>query len=106
MIESRRKLQTALEAVLGSNHVYFQPPESIRLVYPCFVYEFDNLETRYGNNRLYKMMDRYTITHIYERISDSNLVDDILDLPYAAFDRTFISDNLYHDVYTIYTLHE
>ena len=106
MINSRRKLQTVLEGVLGSNHVYFQPPESVKLVYPCLVYEFDNINAVYSNNVIYKAVDRYTITHIYEHVSDATLVDDILDLPYAAFDRTFISDNLYHDVYTIYVLHE
>lgn len=106
MIESRRNLQIELQRILGSSQVYFQPPENVRIQYPCFVYSFDNVDTRFGNDKIYKAMDRYTITHIYGRVSDANLVDDVLSLPYASFDRSYVSDSLYHDVYTIYVLHE
>ena len=39
---SRLNLQDKLEEVLGSKQVYFQPPESLKLKYPCIVYSRSN----------------------------------------------------------------
>ena len=38
MAETKQeKLGKALIELLGSNNVYFQPPESIKIDYPCIV---------------------------------------------------------------------
>ena len=38
---TRIELQLKLEEILGSRHVYFQPPASIKMTYPAIVYELD-----------------------------------------------------------------
>ena len=37
----RLELQDLLETVLGSQYVYFQPPATLRMRYPCIVYARD-----------------------------------------------------------------
>ena len=101
MAKSRTSLQEILEELLGSDRVYFQPPESIKLKYPCIVYERSDIDVRYANNEGYKMDKRYTVTLI-DRNPDSGLPDKLAMLPYCSFDRHFVSDNLYHDVFTLY----
>ena len=40
VMETRRlELDADLRALLGSTNVYFQPPETKKLKYPCFIYE-------------------------------------------------------------------
>ena len=98
----RTELQKALEELLGSKHVYFQPPETLKLSYPCIVYHRDTGDTTYSNNMPYKFTKRYSLTYI-TRNPDDPFVE---KLAYAfqtiKHDRFYTSDNLNHDVYTLY----
>lgn len=99
---SRLKLHEELCALLGSRNVYFQPPESKKLEYPCFVYEKAGVDTRAANNRNYTATNRYTITHI-DRDSDSDIEYRVLAyFPMCSLDRSFSSDNLNHCIFTLY----
>ena len=98
---SRLKLQEELEKILGSNNVYFQPPASVKLKYPCIVYERSYVQTLKADNTNYLSTNRYTVT-VIDKDPDSDIADKILDLPYASFDRHFITDNLNHNVLTLY----
>lgn len=97
----RLDLQTKLEAVLGTNKVYFQPPASIILTYPCIVYKRSGIKSQFGDNIPYSMSKEYTLTVIYKD-PDSDLVDKVAQLPKCKLDRTFTSDNLYHAIFTIF----
>ncbi len=101
MAKPREALQTVLESLLGSRNVYFQPPESIKLDYPCIVYERSGIRADSANNRPYLKRKRYTVTCI-DGDPDSEIPDKLLELKYCSFDRHFISDNLNHDVFTLY----
>lgn len=102
MEKTRLTLQAALEEFLGSDQVFFQPPESIKLHYPCILYERSRIGQTYANNHTYLKNKEYSITIIH-RDADSTLPDDILDqFELISFDRSYRSDNLYHDVFTIY----
>lgn len=101
MAKPREELQVLLERLLGSRNVYFQPPESVKLKYPCIVYERSDIRTNSANNKLYLKHKQYTITVIDED-PDSDIPDKLQDLKYCSFDRHFISDNLNHDVFTLY----
>ena len=99
---SRLDLQTELETILGSRNVYFQPPESIKLSYDCIVYNRKDIWNRHADNRNYALEDCYELTVIY-RNPDSDLTHTILEhFQYASFTRHFASDNLNHDIITIY----
>lgn len=98
---SRLDLQTQLEELLGSRNVYYQPPESIKLNYPCIIYELNRIRNLSANNNKYKINRSYRLTLI-DRDPDSDLVEPILELPMCSFDRSFSSDGLTHFVFEIY----
>lgn len=101
-MNDRKTLHELLSKVLGSNNVYFQPPEKYMMKYPCIVYELDRIQTKKASNRLYKTNRKYTAT-IIDKNPDSVLPDAMLEfLPLCSHSRTFKSENLYHYVFTIY----
>ena len=99
---SRIELQTKLETVLGSRNVYFQPPESLQMKYPAFVYDLADILTDKANDRNYIRNNRYTLTLIHKN-PDNELKDTILDeFTHISFDREYSADNLHHYVYDLY----
>lgn len=101
MAKPRDDLQKLLAGLLGSGNVYFQPPESLKLRYPCILYERSGIRASSANNRQYMTHNRYTVTVIDED-PDSEIPGRVLRLPYCSFDRHFTADNLNHDVFTLY----
>lgn len=99
---NRVALNTKLKGILGTNNVYFQPPENVKMVYPCFVYERDRASGIHANNELYKWNMAYTITYISKEVDTIEVIEKILALPMCRQDRHFKSDNLNHDVFKIY----
>lgn len=98
---TRVELQTLLEEILGSRNVYYQPPESVKLSYPCILYLKSTIDTTYANNRSYMHKTRYMVTHI-DKHPDSKVLDKLISLPMCSFDRHFTADNLNHDSFYIY----
>lgn len=101
MAKSRIELQALLEEILGSRNVYFQPPENIKLKYPCIIYSFAKFHTKKADNRDYLRGRRYEITLIHTN-PDNEVVDKLQDLQYCDLDRPFVSDNLYHYTFTLF----
>lgn len=99
-MNSREDLQYVLENILGSDKVYYQSPS--QLSYPCILYEKNSYRVDYANDIKYKNKTLYTITLIGKKVSNENIVDKILELPYCSFNRQYKSDNLYHDVFDLY----
>lgn len=97
----RVKLQQILEEILGSKNVYYQPLENVRMNYPAIRYSKESIDSKFANNSKYINTKRYQITLI-DRRPDNSAIDKILNLPLSSYDRHFISDNLHHDVITIY----
>lgn len=97
----RTDLHDILKGILGSGHVYYQPPETVKLSYPCIRYEKAPGDQRHADNQLYSYRSRYNITLI-TRDPDSDLVWKLLELPMCRYDRHFTADNLYHDVFELY----
>lgn len=99
---SRLKLQTLLEQILGSRNVYFQPPASLRLSYPCIVYKLNKLDVKRANNGAYLMKNGYTVTVIYKD-PDADYKSKLLNaIANCGFNTSFESDNLHHDVFEIF----
>lgn len=99
-MSNRLDLHEMLCDILGSRSVYFQPPESVRLVYPAIVYKLSNIRNRFADNRVYIQGDSYAIT-VITTDPDSDIVRKISKLPQCRYDRDYISDNLYHTVFTL-----
>lgn len=101
-IQDRRlELHELLKSIMTNGNVYHQPPENIKLKYPCIVYERSRDFSMHADNKKYMKKLQYTITLI-DKKSLSDYFEAILDLPYCSFDRHFTSDDLNHDVFTIY----
>ena len=98
---TQQELQTKLEELLGSRNVYYMPPESLKIHYPAIVYSKSRIDTKKANNSIYKKNTRYEIT-VIDRLPDNPTIDKLMELPYCSFDRPYKSDNLYHDVLTLY----
>lgn len=98
----RDELQTKLETILGSVHVYFEPPESVKLVYPCIVYERSAGDTDFANNMPYRFQVRYSVTIISRDADEAVLHKLAMSLPSIIYDRHFVTDGLHHDVFNLY----
>lgn len=95
--ETRRlEIQKILEKILGSRHVYFQPPASITMKYPCFVYNYDNDSSVHADSLRYLVRDRYSVTLITKDAYPSDMLEELESLPYCSFSRKYSSDNLNH----------
>jgi hypothetical protein len=101
MTDRRKKLSEILHDILGSDNVYFDPPESIKMKYPAIVYTRAKIDTRKADNLKYLSSDRFEVTFIHKD-ADNSIVDAILDIPYASMDRMFKVNDLRHDVFTVY----
>ncbi len=101
MAKARIGLQLVLETVLGSRNVYFQPPPSTQLKYPCIIYNLSDINNTSADNTAYLQDKMYTIT-VIDRNPDSAISDAVSKLPMCRFDRFYASDNLNHFIYTIF----
>ncbi len=100
-MEKRLQLQAILETTLGSRNVYFQPPENVKLIYPCIIYSRTNDKTQFANDKIYHHRVRYTVM-IIDKNPDSLLPQKVAALPLCSFERYYTAENLNHDVYNIY----
>ncbi len=98
---TRLELQTKLEDLLGSDHVYYQPPESKKIEYPAILYGKSRVDKRNADNETYQLNTRYELTVIDKR-PDHPVIQKLLKLPYCSYDRQYKSDNLNHDTLTLY----
>jgi hypothetical protein len=99
---NRVQLQALLEELIGSRNVYFQPPENVKLNYPCIIYGRGVIHrTEFANDKPYLHKVRYTLI-VVDSNPDSELLDKIASLPMCVFERHYTSDNLNHDVYNLY----
>lgn len=98
---SRLDLDHALAEIIGTDHLYFQPPETVKMKYPCIVYERNKANTIFANNDPYRFRISYSVT-IIDRNPDSIFIEKVAALPMCVFDRHFKFDNLNHDVFTIF----
>lgn len=100
-MHNRLDLQTKLEELLGSRNVYYQPPESIKMSYPAIVYFKAAIVNRHANDTVYNSRTRYEIIVIDKR-PDNEVINKILDLSLSSYERSYRSDNLNHDVISLY----
>lgn len=98
---SDQKLQSKLEELLGSRNVYYQPPESVKMAYPAIRYSKKKPNTKYASNIKYSKRNCYELI-VIDRLPDNDVIEKLLELPYCSFDRHYTSDNLNHDVLTLY----
>lgn len=97
----RLELQSLLEDLLGNDHVYYQPPETIKMEYPAIVYSVNRIYKKSANNKAYNLYRNYEII-VIDKKPDNPVIEKIMELPLSSYDRSFKSDNLNHDVLELY----
>ena len=101
MADRRKELQAKLEELRGNRNVYFQPPENFKMKYPCIVYGRFQIRNRHADDGVYKQDNGWQLTNISTDQTD-DCVQKLSRLPKCRHVRTFIADNLYHDVFELY----
>lgn len=106
MAGSRLDLHELFIDILGTrglpqSRVYFQPPPTMKIEYPCIIYKRDAQDEVFANNRLYQSKKRYLVI-VVDKNPDSEIPDKLMRLPYCSFENHYVADNLNHDVYSIY----
>lgn len=97
----RLELHELLVEILGSRNVYFQPPVNVRMKYPAIVYSRNDVDNQHADNLPYIQKIGYQII-VVDKDPDSEIVGKVAQLPLCRYDRHYNSDNLNHDVFSIY----
>jgi len=97
----RLELHDILTNALGSANVYFQPPATVRMQYPCIVYKRSGIDPTYADDVSYNSKICYQVT-VIDANPDSDIPAKVGGLPLSSFAQHFTADNLNHDVYNVY----
>lgn len=97
----RLELHKLLVEILGSRNVYFQPPATVKMKYPAIVYNRNDFDNQHADNIPYVQKVGYQII-VIDKNPDSEIVGKVAQLPLCRYDRHYNSDNLNHDVFSIY----
>ncbi len=99
---SRLELHNELCGLLGSDHVYFQPPSSVRLVYPCIIYHLSNIQDRRADDMAYTLTNGYEVMYIDKNPDNTMKTQMIEHFQKCRFNRFYTADNLNHYVFVLY----
>lgn len=97
----RLELHEMLCEALGSRNVYFQPPASKVMEYPCIRYNLYDIDNVYADNLPYLQNIAYQII-VIDRDPDSEIVERVSKIPGIRFNRFYIADNLNHTIFIMY----
>lgn len=87
---------------MGSDNVYFETPTDIVMQYPCIIYSVDRVKAMRADNTAYIKKRSYQVISITKN-PDTDIIEDMLDFfEYCYYERRYKSDNLIHDVFTVY----
>lgn len=104
-LDRRLILDEKLRRILGSDNVYFEPPTSMTMHYPCIRYSRSNIDVIHADNIVYLGHNRYQIIAIFED-ADDNLPDRLLyndeGLTLNLERAPYVVDNLHHYVFSNY----
>lgn len=101
MARSRVQFQTILETILGTDHVYFQPPESVKMKYPAIVYSVNDLDKKEADNLVYLKHHIYRVVYI-DMLPVSPVLEKLENMVNSKYINSYVSDNLNHTTFEIY----
>ncbi len=101
-MSKRLQLHEELCEVLGSRNVYFQPPENLKIKYPCIVYFRASDRVNHADDVSYINHEQYDLT-VITTDPDSTISDDLkMHFKYCQVDRRFVSDRLNHTILNLF----
>ena len=100
-MDKRLSLQKELEKLAGAN-VYFQPPASVHLAYPCVIYNLAAGDIKRADDSVYSYTNRFELIFIYKK-PNMEIVEKVMRaFPMCSVSRIYIADNLYHYAFNLY----
>ena len=63
-MNKRLQLHEKLCELIGSRNVYFQPPASVQISYPCIIYKIGNGDIKYADSMVYNYINSYDVVII------------------------------------------
>lgn len=100
-MDKRLSLQKELEKLAGAN-VYFQPPASVHLAYPCVIYNLAAGDIKRADDSVYSYTNRFELMFIYRK-PNMEIVEKVMRaFPMCSVSRIYIADNLYHYAFNLY----
>ena len=85
----------------GDDHVYFNPPENIKIKYPAIIYSRNSIDNSHADDLPYLQNMSYQVTVVgVDR--DSPISNKLSKMKCCRYNRSYIYDNLNHDVFTLY----
>ena len=100
MANTRLTLQGKLEEILGSRNVYYNPPESQKMNFPCIVYTKTYIKGIHADNNKYLDFTTYKIT-VVSKTPDHPAGKAIHNLPTTEFSTNYVKNGFYHEVYIL-----
>ncbi len=101
-ILTRMEFGKKLRSLEDGSHTYFQPPSSVRIEYPCFIYSRDVGRTMRADDRRYGYAEGYEVIYITTD-PDTVTPQKVMDaFTYCSDGKPYIKDGLYHYPFTIY----
>lgn len=85
----------------GDRHVYYQPPESVKMKYPAIKYSRTNIDNKHADNTVYLQSHSYEVI-VMDYEPDSKITDTLSKMKFCRFNRHYTSNGLNHDVFTLY----
>ena len=99
--DKRVKLHRIMQDLIGNNNVYFQPPESVKLKYPCIIYNLAKVSVVHADDKVYLMNPKYVIRYITLDADDNTRLALVRGLGVPII-QTYAKDGLYHYIYELY----
>lgn len=106
-MEKRLELQQKFQNIIGvrtdgKQNVLFQPPESVKLVYPCIIYKRSSGDTKYADDMPRFFTNSYDVL-VIDKDPDSKLVKKLVfAFPMIRHTRFYVADNMNHDAFVLY----
>lgn len=92
----RLELHEKLCEILGSRNVYFMPPPSKKMTFPCFVYEKSPKVILHADNKPYYTNQPYQIIYI-DNNPDTTVPDEMLEeFQYCMSERSYVNNGMYY----------
>ena len=101
-MNKRLELHEKLCDLVGNNNVYFQPPASVQISYPCVVYHIGAGDAKRADGIVYNYTNSYDVVFIFKKPT-IEIIEQVLNaIPMCRFTRGYVADNLNHYAFTLY----
>ena len=101
-MNKRLELHEKLCELVGNTNVYFQPPETVKLSYPCVIYNIGVGNAKRADDTVYNYVNSYEVIFIFKNPNLEILEQVITTIPMSSVSRCYIADNLNHYAFKIY----